>query len=71
MDITFRIFRLFYLLKMRDNWYFFPAKSVSIVNHLLTSHKHWKEFIYIRSCVGFKVDLTWRVANGRANEVTR
>ena len=51
---------------------FFQAKSIFIVLDLSTSSKHRKEkFICIRSPIDFRVDLIWKVIDGRANEVTR
>ena len=59
MDATCKIFRLFYTLKIRNGWYFFQAKSVPIVNDLLTSNNYLKEkFVFLRSHVGFRVNLT-------------
>ena len=47
------------------------AKSASIVNDLPTNNKHKNEkFIRLKSPSGFGVGLTWRVADGNANEVT-
>ena len=60
-----RLFRSFFFLKTREEFYFLQSRGKLIVIGLPDTNKGWKPlFLRITSPLGFEVDLQWRVAKG-------
>ena len=67
---TSRLFRTFYFLKTREEFYFLQARGKPIVTGLPDTNKGWKPlFLRIVSPIGFGVDLQWRVAKAGGNKM--
>ena len=66
---TSRLFRNFFFLKTREEFYFLQFRGKPIVNGLPDTNKGWKPlFLRITSPIGFEVDLQWRVAKVGGNK---
>ena len=66
---TSRLFRSFYFLKTREEFYFLQSRGKPIVTKLPDTNKGWKPlFIRITTPIGFGVDLQWRVAKAAGNK---
>ena len=67
---TSLLFRYFYFLKSREEFYFLQSRGKPIVTKLPDTNKGWKPlFIRITSPTGFGVDFQWRVAKAGGNKV--
>ena len=67
---TSRLFRSFFFLKTREEFYFFQYRGKPIVTGLPDTNKGWKPlFLRITCPHGFGVDLQWRVAKAGGNKV--
>ena len=65
---TFKLFRQFYSLKQRKNWYFLQSRGKPLVTHLPDSHKGWKgKLIRLKFLGGFGVPLKWELADRSLN----
>ena len=66
---TSRLFRNFFFLKTREEFYFLQSKGKPVVTGLLNKNKGWKPlFFRITNPTGFGVDLQWRVAKTGGNK---
>ena len=66
--LTSRLFRNFYYLKTREEFYFLQSRDKPIVTKLSDTNKGWKPlFVRITDPNGFRVDLQWLVAKARGN----
>ena len=66
---TSRLFRSFFFLKTREEFYFLQSRGKPIVIGLSVTNKGWKPlFLRITSPLGFGVDLQWRVAKAGGNK---
>ena len=67
---TSRLFRSFFFLKTREEFYFLQSRGKPIVIGLPNTNKGWKPlFLRITSSLGFGVDLQWPVAKVGGNKV--
>ena len=66
---TSRLFRNFYYLKTREEFYFLQSRDKPIVTKLSDTNKGWKPlFVRVTYPNGFKVDLQWRVVKAGGNK---
>ena len=66
---TSRLFRNFYFLKTREEFYFLQSRGKLIVIELFDNKKGWKPlFTRVITPNGFGVDLQWRVTKSGGNK---
>ena len=71
MASTSRLFRSFYFLKTREEFYFLQSRGKLIVTKLHDTNKGWKPlFIRITAPIGFGVDLQRRVEKAVGNKAS-
>ena len=67
---TSRLFRNFYYLKTREEFYFLQSSDKSILTKLLDTNKGWKLlFVRVIDPNGFGVDVQWQVAKVGENKM--
>ena len=65
---TSRLFRSFYYLKTREEFYFLQSRGSLIVTKLSDTNKGWKPlFFKVTDLNGFGVDLQWLVVKAGGN----